>query len=223
MITRIPNWVFFFAWFLAFMAGIINVVGFLSFEQQAITHLTGTTSLLSAAIASGKSQLALHLLAIVLSFIVGAAISGFIIRDNALQLGRRYGVVLLMEAAVLLVAVMFLEQQSAWGIYLAGAACGLQNAMATTYTGTVIRTSHVTGMFTDLGIFLGHALRGISVEVRRLKISLIVISGFFIGGIAGAALFGLWHFNVLYVPAAMALVMAAANAYYRKRSSELNS
>lgn len=219
MITRLPSWVLGFAGILAFMAGIINVVGFLSFEQQAITHLTGTTSLLSSAIANGKSQLALHLLAIVLSFIVGAAISGFIIRDSALQLGRRYGVVLLMEAVVLLVAVTFLEQQSALGIYLAGVACGLQNAMASTYTGTVIRTSHVTGMFTDLGIFLGQALRGIAIESRRLKISLLVISGFFFGGITGATLFGLWHFKVLYVPAAIAFAMALANAYFRSRFS----
>jgi|GEM_PF-5134493 len=40
-----------------------------------------------------------------------------------------------------------------------GNACGFQNALATHY-GLVLRTTHVTGLLTDLGTNLGMRLRG---------------------------------------------------------------
>ncbi len=216
MIMRLPGWVLLYAWILAFMAGIINVVGFMSFEHQGITHLTGTTTMLGSAIADADVTSIVHLLCIIGSFFLGAVVSGTIIGDSTLRLGRRYGVALLIEAIALVLAVHFLDQQSPFGIYLAGAACGLQNAMASTFSGTVIRTSHVTGMFTDLGIFLGHYMRGLAIERRRLGLCLVVITGFFIGGIVGAYGFKLWHYSVLYLPAAIATAMAVFYGYYRR-------
>lgn len=218
MISRLPGWVLIYACYLSIMAGMINVVGFLSFEHQAVTHLTGTTSMLSAALVHADTGLALHLLGVIASFFFGAVLSGIIIRDSVLRLGKRYGVALLLESAMLALAVSFLHRQSPVGIYLAGAACGLQNAMATTFSGTVIRTSHVTGMYTDLGIFLGHFLRGVPVERRRLVLSLTVISGFFLGGIGGAFGFGAFGFDMLYIPSAMAFALTPIYAYYRRRA-----
>lgn len=215
MITRLPRWVWIWAWVLAFMAGVINVVGYLSFEHQAVTHLTGTTSLLSAAIAQADPTLSVHLLLVIGSFVFGAALSGAIIGDSVLRLGRRYGVVLLLESLALIAAVQFLEQGSAVGTYLAGAACGLQNAMATTYSGTVIRTSHVTGMFTDLGIAVGQLLRGTAVEHRRLSMCLVVISAFLVGGIAGGLAFAAFGYATLNLPATMALLLALGYGAYR--------
>ena len=60
MITKLPRWVWAGAWALAFVAGIVNVVGLLGFEHQAVTHLTGTTSMLAAALASFDGAEALH-------------------------------------------------------------------------------------------------------------------------------------------------------------------
>ena len=42
--------------------------------------------------------------------------------------------------------------------------------MVSTYSGAVVRTTHLSGMFTDLGIFLGHFLRGLPVDMRRLRL-----------------------------------------------------
>ena len=52
---RLATWVWIGAAALACVAGMVNVVGFLGFEHQAITHLTGTTSLLGAALVSGDA------------------------------------------------------------------------------------------------------------------------------------------------------------------------
>src|SRR5580658_10557111 len=139
MISKLPRWVWFGAWALAFAGGFINVVGLLGFTHQAISHLTGTTSLLASAVASLDGPAMLHFGAVLGSFVLGCIISGFVIRDSALQLGRRYGFVLILESVMLCVAVPLLKQGNVLGVYSAACACGLQNAMISTYSGTVVR------------------------------------------------------------------------------------
>lgn len=208
MISKLPRWVWAGAWALAFVGGMVNVVGLLGFEHQAVTHLTGTTSMLAAALASLDVKTALHLAAIIGSFVAGNVISGFLVQDSTLQLGRRYGIALLLESALLCIAVPLLDRSSMFGIYSASCACGLQNAMVSTYSGAVIRTTHISGMFTDLGIFLGHTLRGLPVDSRRLRLCFLVITGFLCGGIAGAVAFRQLHNAALFIPAALTAITA---------------
>jgi uncharacterized membrane protein YoaK (UPF0700 family) len=214
---QLPRWVWVGAGSLAFVAGIVNVVGYLGFEHQAITHLTGTTSLLGAALVRGDARAIGGLLGVVLAFVAGAMASGLIIQDSTVQLGRRYGVVLSIEALLLVLAVPLFERRMIAGALLAAAACGLQNAMASAYSGSLIRTSHVTGLFTDLGIALGHALRGMPIARRRLALCALVICGFLAGGIAGAWLYSFFGYRTLYFPAALTGGVGLAYTVYRQR------
>ncbi len=217
MISKLPRWVWTGAWALAFIAGVVNVVGLLGFEHQAITHLTGNTSLLASAVATFDVPSALHFGALLAAFVAGCVLSGFIIQDSTLQIGRSYGVALLLVSALLFASVPLLQHGSAYGMYAAAAACGLQNAMVSTYSGAVIRTTHVSGMFTDLGIFMGHALRGMPVDARRLRLCCLVISGFFCGGFAGTVAFQHFSYLALLVPATLTAVVAVAYGLYRFR------
>ncbi len=217
MIAKLPRWIWTGAWALAFVAGIVNVVGLLGFKHQSVTHLTGTTSLLAAALADADGSAALHLAAVIGSFVAGTVLSGMIIQDSTLRLGRRYGVALVLESALLGLAVPLLDRDNNFGTYLASGACGLQNAMVSTYSGAVIRTTHLTGMFTDLGIFLGHALRGLPVEVQRLRLCLIVISGFLCGGVAGALAYRDLGYSALWVPASLTATAALGYWLFRLR------
>lgn len=217
MISKLPRWVWSGAWVLAFVAGMINVTGLLGFEHQAVTHLTGTTSLLSESLSFGDGARALRLLAVIGAFLTGAAVSGFLIQDSTLKLGRRYGVALGLESLLLCASVPLLYRQSHTGVCLASAACGLQNAMATTYSGATVRTTHLSGMFTDLGIFLGHLLRGMPVDWRRLQLCTVIISGFIIGGIVGAAVYRQLSYSALLVPALLTGGIALGYAAYRIR------
>jgi uncharacterized membrane protein YoaK (UPF0700 family) len=218
MISKLPRWVWFCAWVLAFIAGMINVVGLLGFDHQAVTHLTGNTSMLAAALAKLDLPGILHFAAVIGSFVAGTILSGFIIQDSTLQLGRRYGVALLLESLLLCLAVPLLNRHNVCGLYAAACACGLQNAMATTYSGTVVRTTHISGMFTDLGIFLGHALRGLPVDTKRLRMCLLVISGFLCGGIAGTIGFCAIGFFTLFIPAGLTAGAALAYAGWQLRT-----
>ncbi len=203
MISKLPKWVGIGAWALAFVGGMVNVVGFLSFEHQAVTHLTGTVSMLGAAIAGERGRDAVELVLVIASFLAGSTVSGFIIQESALKLGRRYGVVLILESVLLCIAAALLKAHHTSGMYLAAGACGLQNAMATTYSGSVIRTTHLSGMFTDLGISLGHLLRGLPVESRRIRIAWLIITAFLSGGVAGAFFFHHLDYNTLFIPATL--------------------
>lgn len=217
MLTRLPTWVWTGTWVLAFIAGMVNVVGLLGFEHQAITHLTGNTSLLAAALARGDLLAIGHFVAILGAFVVGTIASGFLIQDSTLQLGRRYGVALLLESLLLFAAIPLLAARNPYGMYAAACACGLQNAMISAYSGAVVRTTHLSGMFTDLGIALGHALRGMPVDGRRLRLCAVVISGFLCGGIAGAWGFSAIAYAVLLVPASLTALAAIAYGVIRLR------
>jgi uncharacterized membrane protein YoaK (UPF0700 family) len=85
--------------------------------------------------------------------------------------------------------------------------------MTTTYSGALIRTTHVSGLFTDLRIMLGNWLRGMPIQMRKVKLYLILINGFIVGGVFGAWSFQLWAINALAVPACVTLLLAAA--YWR--------
>ncbi|UJJ30704.1 YoaK family protein [Halopseudomonas maritima] len=209
MISRLPSWVEAGAFSLALMAGVVNAVGLLGFSHQAVSHLTGTSTLLGAGLTRLPAAELLHLLLVLLSFVAGAAFSGLFIGSSALQPGRRYGLALVLEALLLVLAMLALQAASLGGHYLASAACGLQNAMVTTYSGAIIRTTHVTGIFTDLGVMLGARLRGVPVDRRKAKLFLLLISGFILGGTIGALGFDQWQFNTLLLPAVMALGLAA--------------
>ncbi len=198
---RLPTWVWIGAVALSSVAGMVNVVGFLGFEHQAVSHMTGSTSQLGMAIAQGDWRAVGHLWSLLVAFSLGAMLSGLLIQDSALQLGRRYGVALAIESALLLVAIPLFEQQQIWGALAAAMACGLQNAMATTFSGAVVRTTHLSGMLTDLGIGLGHLLRGLPLQMRRLTLSGLIISGFLGGGIVGAWLFMHFRYDALLAPA----------------------
>jgi uncharacterized membrane protein YoaK (UPF0700 family) len=217
MASRLATWVWVGAAALACVAGMVNVVGYLGFEHQAITHLTGTTSLLGAALAQGNLRSIAQLAGMLLAFVLGAVLSGLLIKDSVLQLGRRYGVALAIEAVLLALAVPLFERGWFLGPLLAAVAIGLQNAMATTYSGAIIRTSHVSGMFTDLGISLGHAMRGLPVDQRRLWLCLVIITAFLAGGIAGALLYGHWQYRALYLPAVLTGTTGLIYGVYRHR------
>ncbi len=217
IVASLPRWVGFGAFALASVAGMVNAVGFLAFGHQAITHLTGTTTLFGVALAQGQTALALDLLAFLGAFITGAAVSGAIVADSTLRLGRRYGVALMLESALLLFAIPLLRSHSTIGICIASAACGLQNAMASTYSGAVLRTTHVSGILTDLGIMAGQRIRGLGHDSRRRNLYLLIVLGFALGATIGGVGFARLQETVLLLPAALTGAGGLAYAVYRHR------
>ena len=204
---------------LAFIAGSVNSVGLLGFKHQAVSHLTGTSTFLSLEIASLNVSEIGHLLLLALSFLMGAAFSGFVIGNTALKLGRRYSFSLFVESLFLFIAFLLLNNHSLYGYYFASAACGLQNALTSSYSGAVIRTTHVSGLFTDIGIMIGLKFRGQQTERRKIILYLILIAGFICGGIAGALSFEVFAFQAILLPCMLALSIAVGCWLYLSRKN----
>ncbi len=218
MTRSLPPWVEWGAWLLAFNAGGINAVGLLSLEHQAISHVTGSASWLGLELAQGNFSKALHLALVIAAFFVGAVFSGWMIQDSTLKLGRRYSACLVIEALLLFAALMSFTAGSAAAALWASAACGIQNAMVSTYSGAVIRTTHITGTVADLGVYVGHRLRGISIDGRRVRLHMLVIGGFLAGATGGAMAWLRFGVAAIWLPIAICLGLAAVYAVYRRQT-----
>ncbi|ODV15163.1 MAG: hypothetical protein ABT19_09870 [Rhodanobacter sp. SCN 68-63] len=221
MLRQLPRWAWIGGGLLALVAGCINAVGYLCFRHQPITHLTGTSTELGLAIARVDLAEIAHWGLAILSFLAGAMSSGFIVQQRTLQLGRRYGVVLMLESALLFAATPLIATHHDLGIYLASAACGLQNAMVSTYSGATFRTTHLSGIFTDLGIYLGQRLRGLEVDMLRIHVCVLVASHFIVGAVLGTLGFMWISERVLLIPAALTGLVGLAYAAYRHRAMRI--
>lgn len=194
------------AFVLAAIAGSINALGLLGAAGRGVSHLTGAlTDAGIHAVRTGEGS-PLNGFLIVLAFLFGSMLSGLIVGDATLRLGRRYGVGLVLEGLLLIGAYVARDNLSHTTSYLTAMACGMQNALASNFSGAVLRTTHMTGVVTDLGILLGQALRGLPVDTWRLWLFFSLLGGFFTGAVAGATLHGWLGHEALLLPAAAVIV-----------------
>jgi uncharacterized membrane protein YoaK (UPF0700 family) len=146
------------SWYgLAFQAGAINASGFLV-GHSFVSHVTGIGTMVGIEVAAGRVISALELLAVPLSFLAGAMSSGVLI-DHRKALGKRpyYPISMGLIFSILLAVFLW----GLWGLHhemvLVAAlcyACGLQNASIVSATQGTVRTTHLTGILTDFGIYL---------------------------------------------------------------------
>ena len=211
--------------YLAFVAGAINAGGFLAVHQYT-SHMSGIVSSMADNLALGSVHLVLIGAASVLSFLAGAASTSLMVRlARRRALHSEYALPLLAEALLLIGFALTGRQFAAKGtssevvgtILPLCFTMGLQNAIITKISGAVIRTTHMTGIVTDIGIEVGHAIyAAISgepavqvVEFDQLWLLASLIGLFFSGGIVGALGFRYLGFLFSLPFAAVLLIMAA--------------
>ena len=170
---------------LAGTAGFVNTV-MLGFFHSPVSHMTGAVSHLGIDIAEGKLRDAWASLSIIIGFVIGAMGAGILVGAWKLVPNRAYGVALMAEGGLLGIATALLNAQHRLALPAVAMACGLQNAMASSYCGLLIRTTHVTGVVTDIGVILGHWVRHGQVEMWKLRFLLALFAAFGVGGWMGA-------------------------------------
>lgn len=223
MISKIPRWGKVGAAVLAFSAGTVNAVALLGTSHQATTHMTGIVSHLAISFIERKISMTSILLGVAVAFFLGAIVCGLIIRDSNFQRGRRYGYALALESLLLLLSTYGFVVDSVWGALLASMAAGLQNAMVSHYSGAIIRTTHMTGIITDLGVLIGHKLRGSHVDSQRIKIFSIILISFFLGGCVGGLLYLYVKGYAMLAPTFVIAVVALAYERIKKQPEQPTS
>lgn len=200
------------------IAGTINASGFFAVGVYT-SHVTGHVANVGDQIAYGRLWIALRELLFVVSFFGGAMISTFLVVYGQRSGGPRYWRPLLFESALLFVfatvnvgAEHKAFNRSFFMTALICVAMGLQNALVTKLSGAVIRTTHMTGIVTDLGIetarfFLKEPLS------RKLRIHLAVLGSFLTGATFGPLAY-LWvgHLAML-IPCIALTALAAFDAW----------
>jgi uncharacterized membrane protein YoaK (UPF0700 family) len=212
-------------WVLAFIAGATNAGAFLAVKQYT-SHMTGMVSSLADYLVLGEFDLAMGALGALLSFLMGAATSAILI-NYAKRRGLRaqFALPLLLEALLLLLfGLIGAQLASIQGLFVSATimllcfTMGLQNAVITKVSRAEIRTTHVTGVVTDIGIELGKlvywnrlqhdpTLHVVADRGRLLVLSLLVLA-FLLGGILGALAFQRIGYAAT-IPLALLLVLMA--------------
>jgi uncharacterized membrane protein YoaK (UPF0700 family) len=216
MISKLQKWVWLGAATLSFSSGMINVIALSGFAHKAATHMTGIVSIFSIALAANQKSVIIETFFILISFFAGAFISGLIIRDGHLKMGRRYGFALALESGFLFLAAYGFVNNLIWGEYFACAAAGLQNALASTYSGTIVRTTHLTGILTDLGALTGNKIHGLPVDTKRFKLLSIILISFIGGGYLGSLSYLQWNAWAMLIPAFTIGVSAIGYEFFRR-------
>lgn len=218
---------------LSWIGGYTNLIALLTLGT-VVSHLTGTATQLGRSLGDRNEKQVLEFGWLIFTFVAGAALSAFMI-----ELGKRQGwrskyIVPIVTEALLLALVgidlarnPLVPGKFRWGLVgMASLGMGLQNATVTRISGAVIRTTHLTGIFTDLGIegiqyllwlrdhmrarHLERAFRLMVISRRhpsgqRILLLLSIASSFGCGSVVGYFAFGLWASYALIVPVAFLL------------------
>jgi uncharacterized membrane protein YoaK (UPF0700 family) len=188
---------------LAFVAGATNAGGFLA-VQQYTSHMTGMVSTMADHLVLGSYELVMAALGAIVSFLLGAACTAVMVNYvRRRRLYSEYALPLLVEAVLLLGFGVLGARLAAiegpfvpFTVMLLCFIMGLQNAVIAKISHAEIRTTHMTGIVTDIGIELGKlfywnadggALHP-KVEANRGRLKLLagLLLAFFIGALAGA-------------------------------------
>ncbi len=212
---------------LAFVAGAINAGGFLAVNRYT-SHVTGILSAVADDLVLGHSTLVAAGVVAVAAFMAGAATTAILINwARRRRMHSEYALSLMLEAALLLVFGVMGANLAAWTelmlpatVVLLCFVMGLQNAIVTKISQAEIRTTHMTGIVTDLGIELGRLLywnrspeanqeHFVMANRDKLRIHLTILGLFVAGGLVGAVAFKLLGFAAA-IPFALLLVAMAA-------------
>jgi uncharacterized membrane protein YoaK (UPF0700 family) len=217
---------------LAFIAGALNAGGYLAIGQYT-SHMSGMVSSAADDIVLGEYALAATALLSILSFVCGAASTALMVNYARRNTSHNiYTPPLVLEAGLLLVFGLMganLQMHELVNLSLTAVllcyVMGLQNALITKISNAEIRTTHVTGLVTDVGIELGKLFywnreksadgtHEVWANRRKLRVHLSLIVSFFSGGLTGA--YGFKHVGfVATIPLALGLVVLSSAPMFR--------
>ena len=209
---------------LAFVAGSLNAGGFLAVHQYT-SHVTGMVSALADNLALGQLGLVLNAAVGVLAFLTGAMSCAVMVNfARRRRLSSEFALSLLVEAILILSfgllgarLTQFQGLLIPFTVVLLCFIMGLQNAVVTKLSNSVIRTTNMTGIVTDLGIELGklmywnrdqNASPRVAADHGRIAVLAGLLGSFLSGGIVGAFGFSYLGYGFTFPIAVVLAVLA---------------
>ncbi|PIT99024.1 MAG: DUF1275 domain-containing protein [Bdellovibrionales bacterium CG10_big_fil_rev_8_21_14_0_10_45_34] len=218
---------------LAFQAGVINIGGLLAC-QTFVSHVTGYASLASLEFESNQQGHAFALILMLMAFLMGSVGSGVLV-DLRIKKNKKpkyyivFGFLFLMTLTTAVLGFnnvfgKFGSADSTIQIYslamLLCFICGVQNGMVTLVSKSIVRTTHITGLVTDLGIGLVRILnrnhiKGVEAEGSANVMRVGIILSFFFGSLVGVPIFRAWQFRGFILPCLISGGLFAMAFYFQ--------
>jgi uncharacterized membrane protein YoaK (UPF0700 family) len=200
---------------LSFVAGMVNVAGFLAVKRLT-TNVTGHFAFFVDEVFKLNFWGGFVYFLYIFCFFFGAFASNFLIELTSRKDDHySYLVPAFIESFILLLIGCFGLRLAVTHPNLIACsllfAMGLQNSLVTTISSASVRTTHLTGLFTDLGIELSQLFFYTTTEQQlrlraSIKLRFIIISFFFIGGVVSGVLYAQIRLHVLLITAAVLLI-----------------
>ncbi len=206
------------ATFLSFTSGIVNICGVLSVGILT-TNVTGHFAFFAQNMMAKRYLIGVEYLLYILAFLFGSFVSNFLAEYFIAKKQKApHNAAILIEIA----ALLFLAVLGVAGIdtemytYLIATvmlfAMGIQNSLVSKVSNSIVRTTHLTGLFTDLGIELSQLFFYKNPDQRKLLnrsigLRLGIISFFFLGCVLGGLLYISLQLKALFF-AALVVLMA---------------
>lgn len=193
----------------AFVAGMTNVAGVIAFLSFT-SNITGHVAMLAQKIVNKEHHDVMVYALWLLMFLLGAFTANFITKSYSKKGSyRAHSVPVFLEVIVLFVVAVYghnfyTETQTEREIIISAMlfSMGLQNGLVSTISGGLVKTTHLTGLFTDLGGELSeylHTEKGKRSAVKqRLAIRFTILSFYLAGGIIGGIMFEAYDFRIFY-------------------------
>ena len=210
---------------LSSIAGALNAVGFL-IAGSFTANMTGNISASADEFANGAILTSLSFLGLVAAFIGGAGVAALVIQRGERRRNRAiYALAIIGEAVILLVlgttlALSAADLHETTLVIVLSFIMGLQNAVTTMISRARVRTTHVSGMATDIGIELAALVgdkRSRQDAVPKLGLHTLTLACFAVGGVCGAVLFQNIGTSIFGIAAVALLLIAVPEAIRARR------
>ena len=219
---------------LAFQGGLLNIGGFMACHRF-VSHVTGFATFFGYELSQTDTRHAIGMLIVPLFFLIGAMISGFLV-DIRLKLHKKPKYYLSFGIIFLLVLTVFISGVSGkFGVFgqpvntsadyilliLLCLTCGIQNGSITTVSKSVIRTTHLTGITTDLGIGLVRIFHSSIIhedmtnEKKATLMRLGIIFFFGLGSVIGGFTFMKIQYMGFIIPVLTSGLLFIGMLYYQ--------
>jgi uncharacterized membrane protein YoaK (UPF0700 family) len=200
---------------LSFVAGIVNVAGFLS-VQRLTTNVTGHFAFFVDEIFKLNFWQGFIYFLYIFFFFLGSFVSNLLVEIISKRSDRLiYFIPTIIESIILFLLAVFGQFLISKNPDLLACsllfAMGLQNSLVTTISNATVRTTHLTGLFTDLGIELSQLFFYKQKDQKdklhsSIKLRLTIIAFFFIGGFLGGIFYSSLKLYVLAIASTVLII-----------------
>ncbi|MGL5100896.1 MAG: YoaK family protein [Fusobacteriaceae bacterium] len=193
---------------LCFLGGIVNTIAIILYANT-VSHFTGRAVHIFMDLSEHHTSGLFKSIQIMFLFLLGNATSGYILADEKREDNRnlRCTIIITFIGLSFIMLHQFFLGKSLF-LYSLPLLVGIQNGMLIKYKGIAAKTTHITGMFTDIGVYIGRYLRGDKNEIWKMEFSLFTMLGFLFGGFFAIKLYATLKGDIFFVIGVLYILLA---------------